>query len=486
MYKLGNMYQFFVLALCSLLLSCVRAPAHGGMGVPVPEARPDAPLVQGRREVMAGAPYSLGAAHGGRDAREAPAPAPLDMKRAVELALRRNPALAASESQARSSVEGARSAAASMAPKLGTSYSASKAERKASPASARPPELGTYSWAVEVSQPLFQGFRLLSNYQKQSLQADSDRAALKQAELDMTREVQTCFLDYLRFAEDARSEGEALGRLRDQLRIARAYYEVGLRPRLDVLQAEVDVSQAETTLVEVENARDTARARLNTLLGLSPQIPMDYVGSLATRPFGMGLEQCLERAGRQRPDLFMAEKAVQIAEKERMGARSDYYPQIEAYYNVNQTGNTWDLRREGERGSRGTTWEVGARATWNVFQWGATHFADRQAGWKVSRMKHEQANLRLNVEYDIKSRLLAVREAEKRIGLAHSSVSQAKEAYDAALARYQEQVGTNFDVLNASSNLTRAQASLTSARAGYLTALAGIYAAMGEFHPDLL
>ena len=55
-----------------------------------------------------------------------------------------------------------------------------------------------------------------------------------------------------------------------------------------------------------------------------------------------------------------------------------------------------------------------------------------------------------------------------------------------ALARYQEQVGTNFDVLDASSKLTTAQASLTSAKADYLTALAQIYVAMGEFHPDLM
>lgn len=484
MYIVSVMHYFILLAVACLMLSCARNPGQAG-GEHVASARPDAPILMGRPEVPAGALRQAPSSRRGDAAAHGPG-GPVDMKRAVDLALRHNPSLGASEAQARSSVEGARSAAGALGPKLGTTYSVNKAERKTSPASARPPELGTYSWAVEVSQPVFQGFRLLSAYQRAALQEDSDRAALKQAELDMTREVQTCFLDYLRCVENARSEREALGRLRDQLRITRAFYEVGLRPRLDVLQAEVDVSQAETVLIQVENERDTARARLNTLLGLSPQAPGEYVGSLSTPPFGQSLEECLARAYRQRPDLYMAEKAVEIARKEQLSVRSDYYPQVEAYYNVNQTGNSWDLKREGDRGSRGTTWEVGARATWNVFQWGTTHFADRQAAWQVSRMKHEQASLKLNVGYDIKSRLLAVHEAEKRIVVANKAVEQAREAYDSALARYQEQVGTNFDVLNASSNLTAAQASLTSARAGYLTALAGIYAAMGEFHPDLL
>lgn len=418
----------------------------------------------------------------GRDA--APAGA-LDMAAAVARALERNPSLGAQEAQSRASEEGRKSARGAFGPKLGMSYSAVKQERKTSPRSVRPPELGSYSWGVEVSQPVFQGFRLLNSYQKAALQADSDKAALRRAELAMTEQVQTEFLAYLRAEENVRSERDSLARLRDQLRITRAFYEVGLRPRLDVLQAEVNVSEAENILIQAENTRDTAQARLNTLLGFTATVPVRYVGRLGHVPFRRSLEQCLEAAYRQRPDLLVAAKAVEMAAKDRRMVQSDYYPQIEAYYNINQTGNTPDLQRRGGEGSRSATWEVGARAVWNVFQWGVTYYADQQAGWVVTRLRHEEEDLKLNVGYDIKSKLLAVHEAEKRIAVAEKGVAQAREAYDAALARYQEQVGTNFDVLDASANLTRAQASLTGARADYLTALAQIYVAMGEYHPDL-
>jgi len=80
----------------------------------------------------------------------------------------------------------------------------------------------------------------------------------------------------------------------------------------------------------------------------------------------------------------------------------------------------------------------------------------------------------------------SVQEARKRIAVAQNSVAQATEAYNVALARYHEHVGTNFDVLDASANLTSAQSSLTGAKADYLTALSQIYVAMGEYHPDLL
>lgn len=408
------------------------------------------------------------------------------MPAAVNRALKHNPGLGAQSAQSMSSEEGRKSARGAFGPKLGATYQVNKQVRKSHPVSNRPPELGSYAAGVEISQPVFQGFRLLANYQKAALKAESDKASLRQAELSMTEKVQTNFVNYLRSIEDIRSKREQLERLRDQLRITTAFYDVGLRPKLDVLQAQVDVSNAESTLISAENARETTLAMLNTLLGLDATAQVAYAGQLAPVPFRRNLEQCLEMAYRQRPDLDVAAKAVAMARKDQRVVQSDYYPKVEAYYNISGTGNTPDLREAGNRGSRGTTWEVGAKASWDIFQWGTTYYADQQAGHLVTRMRHEEEDLKLNVGYDVKSKLLALREAEKRISVGERGLAQAREAYRVALASYQEQVGTNFDVLDASSKLTAAEATLTSAKADYLVALSQMYVSMGEFHPDLL
>ena len=413
----------------------------------------------------------------------------IGMSDAVEHALRFNPGLGAQEAESRSSEEGRKSARGAFGPRLGMTYSATKTESKRDPSATmgtKNPKMGVYSWGVEVTQPIFQGFRLLSTYQKAALQADSDKASLRKAELDMTEQVQTAFLEYLKAGENTRSMRDSLTRLREQLRIAQAYFEVGLSPRLDVLQAEVDVSEAERLLIEAENTQATTLARLNTLLGFDATAVNTYTGTLKEVGFRYTLEQCLELAYRQRPDLYVAQKAVEIARKSQKEVQSDYYPQIEGYYSMTQSGNTPGMQRSGENGSHVTNWEVGAQATWNVFEWGTTYYADKQAGWQVTKMRYEQENLKLEVGYDIKSKYLAVQEARKRIAVAQNSVAQATEAYNVALARYHEHVGTNFDVLDASANLTSAQSSLTGAKADYLTALSQIYVAMGEYHPDLL
>lgn len=465
----------FVILVSLLLLAGDLAPAQAASARDRVNEALQAPIFRGQRR-----PEPRPDGH--------PSGQAVTMSDAVLRALAHNPSLGATEAASRASEEGRKSARGQFGPSLSLSYQAYKQERESSPStsSTRTPRLGTWSMGVDISQPIFQGFRLLAQYQKAALQAESDRAALRQAELNMTGEVQKAFLTYLQAEENVRSEQDALARLRDQLRITQAFYDVGLRPRLDVLQAEVDVSNAENLLIQAENTRDTTLAQLNTLVGLPVTSRVRYSGKLAHVPFSRSLEQCLAAAYRQRPDLYIAAKTVAIAGKSQQEVQSEYYPRIEAYYNVSRQGNTLDLQRSGENGSSTQVWEVGVSATWDVFQWGTTYYADKQYGWLVTKTRYEEEQLKLDVGYEIKSRLLDVREAEKRIVVGLKSVDQATEAYHVALAQYQEQVGTNFDVLNASANLTAAQASLTGARADYLTALSQLYVAMGEYRPDLM
>ncbi len=471
--------------LAARLLGAVCAGLLSGALV-LPAADAAARQSRSGRQAEAAAPLHVGRSLPNRAGRAAPA-GEVDMRAAVERALRDNPSLGKEESQKEASEAARKSAMGAFGPKLGTTYSAAKQDRSVSPASgSKPAEKGTYTWAVEISQPVFQGFNLLANYQKAALQAESDKASLRKAELAMTETVQTEYLNYLRYVDNYRSQKESLERLRDQLRITTAYHEVGLRPQLDVLQAEVDVRKAESLLIQASSNRDTSLARLNTLLGLPATEKVRYVGRLSKVPFDRSLEQCIASAYRRRPDLYMAALSVDIASKSQMQVQSGYYPQIEAYYNISQSGNTLDLQREGEYGSRTVVHEAGVKASWNVFQWGTTYYADKEAGWLVTKMRYAQEDLKLTVGYEVKSKLLSVRESAKRIAVAEKSVEQAREAWRVALARYQEQVGTNFDALDASAKLTSAENDLTGARADYLTALASLYVAMGEYHPDIL
>jgi outer membrane protein len=406
---------------------------------------------------------------------------------AVKRALAANPAIHSAKAASDAAEAGRKSARGAFGPSLRVSYGYSRQIQKSEPIlrTDTTPYGGMFTAVISFNQELFTGFRLLSTYQKAALQAESQQLNLRLAQLNLVANVQSTFLNYLQAVDNVRSQRDSLTRLREQLQITKASFDVGLRPHLDVLQAEVDVSRAESMLIAAENSRETYKAQLNILLGMPVTTQMDYVGALSPIPFDIGLESCLDTAYRHRPDLGIAAKAVAIAGKDVKIVQSQYYPQISAYYNITNIGDNLGLRYVHADGYRTSRWEVGIMGTWTVFEWGKTFYADQQARFVESQMRADEASLKLNAGFDVKSKLLALRDAEKLISVAAKGLEQAQEAYRQAQARYKAQVGTNFDVLDASANLAAAETTLIGAKASYLTALSALYAAMGELKPDL-
>ncbi|MDR1947189.1 MAG: TolC family protein [Desulfovibrio sp.] len=406
------------------------------------------------------------------------------LEKAVTAALERNftiQAAAEGREAARSGVSSARSA---FGPVLGSGYAYDRRQHDQE-STGRAVDRELYTWRVYLNQNLFSGFDTLADYQKAALREESAQAGVKRARLELIRLVQTHFVTYLKALEDARSAADALDRLRSQMNSSRAFYDVGVSPRIDVLQAEVDVSTAESALLVAENAVETQKARLNTLLRLPIDGDAVYKGTLEYIDFGKNLDECLQTAYKKRPDLIMAEKSVQIAEKDVTKAQSGWYPRIDAYGAWGSRGNTGSVSGSPNISNRFSEWTVGVSAEWRLFEWGKTFFDTRQARHESSRLRFEAENLKQEVGFMIKERMLAMSEAAKRIKVAQAAVVQAREAYRMADARYRRQVGTMTDVLDAQAKLSQAEASLAGARADYSIALTNIYTDIGEENPSL-
>lgn len=407
------------------------------------------------------------------------------LERAVHTALERNFTVKAAEAGHLGAQDARRAARSAFGPVLGTGYDYERRQHGVtSTGSAQDRDL--FSWRVSLTQNVFAGFETLADYQKAALREESTKAGIDQARLELIRTVQENFFLYLKALEDVRSAQDSLDRLRQQLASSQAFYKAGLYPRIDVLQAEVDVSSAESALLVAENTVQTQRARLNTLLLLPLNAEVLYKGELAFVPFSRSLEECLDAAYKKRPDLVMAEKAVAMAEKDVVRAQSDFYPQISARAGWGTQGDTPRAAGSGNMNGRYSAWTVGVTAEWPVFEWGKTFYETRQAKHERSRVWAEAQNLRHEVGFMIKERMLSMTQAAKRIKVAIKGVEQAAEAYRMADARYRQQVGTMTDVLDAQAKLTLAEATLAGARADYSIALSSLFAAMGEENPALI
>lgn len=343
-----------------------------------------------------------------------------------------------------------------------------------------------YTLELQATQPLFTGFRLLSAYQRAALNTAYAAANIRSTELSLINAVQQAFLALLQARANARSEKDAVIRLAAQYKVAQAYYDEGIKAHLDMLQAEADLATAEQRLLAAENAVRIRTAQLNTLLNLPLDQATDYVGELAYIPFTTGLEECLALAYKQRPDLAMGLKSVQMAERNVMIAASPLSPQVQAQATETWKGDRPDLRVKDQSGGivpeqRTLTLSASLRA----WDWGSTIFATRSARETVSALQADLAKLRLDAGATVKTAYLTMEDAAKRITVARTAVEAAREGYRSAVALYQEQIGTNTEVLNAQSRLSTAETTLTQALADYQSALSDLYAAIGVKNPSL-
>ncbi|MDR1490353.1 MAG: TolC family protein [Desulfovibrio sp.] len=406
------------------------------------------------------------------------------LEQAVTTALERNFSVKAAEEGREAARAGTSAARSAFGPVVGGSYAYDRRQHNQE-STGRGVDRELYTWRAYLNQNIFAGFATLAEYQKAALGEENARAGVNRARLELIRMVQVHFFTYLRAIEDVRSAKDALDRLRSQLESSKAFYNVGVSPRIDVLQAEVDVSAAESALLVAENSVETQKARLHTLLLLPLDSTADYAGKLDYIPFAKKLEECLQLAYRKRPDLIMAEKAAQMADKDVVRAQSGYYPQINAYGAWGSRGNSADVSGSPNISNRFSEWTVGVNAEWRLFEWGKTTFESRQARHESAKVRAEAENLKQEVGFLIKERILSMTEAAKRVRVAQVAVEQAREAYRMAAARYRQQVGTMTDVLDSQAKLSSAEASLAGARADYSIALANLYSDMGEENPSL-
>lgn len=410
----------------------------------------------------------------------------LTLEQCVGIGLKQNPTIVAARKQLLSSDSSVKSARGDFGASVNLKYGYSHRDRQPRNAGVNSDYQDKWSMGLNINQPIFTGFNLLSKYQKTKLQREQDEARLYQAELSLVEEIQTSFLTLLQGRMEVKSKQDSVARLKSQLQVIDAFYQVGLRPRVDVLQAEVELASAQQELLKAKNVVSSRRARLNTLLKLPINENVNYTGELSYLPFSMTLDECISKADKDRPDLRIAKKAIKVAEEDVDISESSYYPQVSASVDYDRAGgdpstsqNKYLDRKNPE------SWAVGANINWDVFNWGSTYYDVKRAKDQVGKIRAEYDNTKLEASYQIKNNMLSLKAAADRIGVGRKSVEAGREGYRMAMARYQAQVSTNNEVLNAQSRLSSSEAELIQALSDYQVALAKLYVAMGIKNPSL-
>lgn len=343
----------------------------------------------------------------------------------------------------------------------------------------------TRTWGMRAALSLFAGFAHLNNLQKSRLAVEVEEARKRQAELELACNVQLQFLQLLKSREDLKSAEEAVSRIQTQLRAAEKFVKVGMAPYVNVLQNKTELAHAQQQVIRVRNDIRNAEVQLNRYLGFLPERPVRYVGRLEDFPgtVALGEQEAVETAVRQRPDLAVARKSVEMAYKDMHVAMGRFLPQVDATYDNMRNRKRYDGNRYKDYDR--DYWSVGLSFSWELFGGGGTTFSSLAERKRAQSLQKEYENAMSGARADVIRALLDIASARELIGTARTGVDAARESYAMASKRYLTNTGTITELLDAQLKLTQAENDASQALAGYHGARARFYFNIGRENPGL-
>jgi outer membrane protein TolC len=258
----------------------------------------------------------------------------------------------------------------------------------------------------------------------------------------------------------------------------------GLASRTDVLLARQEEARAAFELERARGVRDDAYAALAESIGIAPTVSLQ-ITSLSEQPIPNALadtvDQVIDRALVQRPDLAARVAELRAREAEQRRAEAAFWPTLRLRGNG---GGVVHAYRAGPPYSShgGAESEGGA---FLEFEWTLFDGGERRSKVRAAEAARGEAEAEIEI-----ATLAALREvwrsyADVRTGLrqqefAAALLAASQDAYDAALASYQAGLGSALDLLAAQRDLADAQATFVDSRAALLTSAASLAFAAGD------
>jgi outer membrane protein len=401
-------------------------------------------------------------------ARSAAAAEIWDLQRCLEIGLQQNPRLIGSQR----ALDGAKArvvqAQADYYPELfiETDYSRSKGNLSSTgnSGSASASDLNSYVAYLGLNQNVYDFGR--REYRVQASKEDLKTYGwdLKDTRLGVIDEIRQSYYGVLLADRGEKVREQELDRTQLFLRQARGFYQVGLKPKIDVTQAELEVTKAQRALLQAQNAFLLSRVALNKALGLTEAPPYQLKDDLEADRVQWRLEDLKQEALQGQPTLNRFRALVQFWEAQVKGAERNFWPLLGGTARFGRNSTEIPLVDYTE------TWNVGLQLTVPIFSGyeSRAKVDEFRAAW--GQAKANVRNQELQILNDVQNQYLNLVLAGKQIEVAQEAVGTSRENLELAQGRYQAGVGTMLEVNDARVSWVQAENDYTQSLYDYRSA----------------
>lgn len=386
----------------------------------------------------------------------------LSLKQATAIALKYNPAVVQSE-------ERLASAQSQLAGKKGNYYpqvSASVGTARSASASSNS---SSYSTGLSLSQYIYDFDKTDSQvriYFYDALAAEYD---LTQARKNIIYSVNETYYNVLRQISAVRLAEETVRQNEKYLEQAQAFFEVGTKIKYDITKAEVNLGNAQLSLINASNALFVNRQIFNNVLGLAenPEYILEESPiNIADAEAGLALtEQLFLAAQANNPEIKAQESRVKSASAGVDNAIASLWPSLSLSGSYGFSGSDFPL-----------SWArtISSALSMDLFKGGQKMESIKIATANLKSARASLSSLEQRIFLDITRAKTQMLDASQKLEVNKKILQQAEENLNFIEQRYRTGKASAIELTDAQVSLTKARENIIQSRFDYLIARAAL------------
>jgi outer membrane protein TolC len=252
--------------------------------------------------------------------------------------------------------------------------------------------------------------------------------------------------------ETAQAQVETAKALYDK---AVAQQQAGVAPAIDTLRAQVEYQTRQQQLIAATNDYAKQKISLARVIGLASGQEFELTDKAPYEAFPVpDFETALQRAYSFRSDYKAAHERLVAAQLERSAATAGYFPTVDVAGNWGEIGSV--------PGDVLPTYLLMGTLNIPIFQGGKVHGDVLKAEASLRQAQAQMADVRAQIDQDIRNALLDLKSSGDQVEVAQSSVNLAEQALTQSRDRFSAGVTDNLEVVQAQEALASAHESLIS------------------------
>ncbi len=309
------------------------------------------------------------------------------------------------------------------------------------------PLFGVYDLRFYGEQALFDR-QVYQNWKASQAQERSTRSDAQDARDSVVRLVAAYYLNAQSAAARVKAAQSRITASEALLKLARDQREAGVATGVDVLRAQVQLSNDQQRHLEARNSYQQALLGLARNIGVSPGTPIEPAEQLDAQAGEVPeATEAVAAALATRADYQALVHQAESLGLQRKANEARYYPRVGIAGDYGGIGRSFS-------GLRGTGLLAG-KISFTVFDRDRKG-EDAEIEARRRRLAAQMDDLKLGIEQEVREALLAIESAAQEVRVSQEGRKLAERELELSRDRFQSGVTNNIEVVNAQDSLARA------------------------------